>query len=180
VSEDPNAALDRDIERLALQERRLRFSRFDENTAFALGCGLRALCIERGIALAIEVRWMRRTVFRHTMAGTSAANDDWVRRKRNTVELFGQSSYAVGRMLAREGESLDTKMGLATRDFATFGGGFPVLLEGAGCVGAVTVSGLPQREDHALVVQVLVVQVLVVQVLADLCGVPLAKVVLED
>lgn len=113
---------------------------------------------------------MRRTVFRHTMAGTSAVNDDWVRRKRNTVEMFGQSSYAVGRMLEREGESLETKMGLGTRDFAAFGGGFPVLLEGPGCVGAVTVSGVPLREDYALVVAVL----------AGPCGVPLAEVALED
>ena len=35
------------------------------------------------------------------------------------------------------------------------GGGFPITLAGTGCIGAVTVSGLPQREDHSLVVEAL-------------------------
>jgi uncharacterized protein (UPF0303 family) len=37
--------------------------------------------------------------------------------------------------------------------FAAHGGAFPVRLEAAGVVGVVTVSGLPQADDHALVVE---------------------------
>jgi uncharacterized protein (UPF0303 family) len=151
-----------------VQEARLRFQRFDEDTAFELGCTLRALCVARGIALTIEVRWMRRTVFHHAMPGTAVLNVDWVKRKRNTVELFGRSSYAVRQMLVREGTSLEEKMGLSPRKFAAFGGSFPLFLEGAACVGVVTVSGAPQREDHELVVEAL----------AGLCGVPLEELAL--
>jgi uncharacterized protein (UPF0303 family) len=147
----PTAALDRDIERLAEQERRLRFARFDAASAWDLGCRLKAAAEARGVALAIEVRIARETVFFHAMPGTGPENADWIRRKRNTVELLQRSSYAVGRSLEREGSTLEAKLGLPTRDYASHGGGFPLRVEGVGCIGVVTVSGVPQREDHALV-----------------------------
>lgn len=161
--------IEQDIERMAEQERRLHFARFDNATAWELGNGLKTLCEARGVALTIEVRLVRETVFYYAMPGTTPDNADWVRRKRNTVELLQRSSYAVGRSLEIEGISLEQKMGAPVRDFATHGGSFPILVDGVGCVGAVTVSGAPQREDHAMVVTVL----------ADMCGVPLAEVTLD-
>jgi uncharacterized protein (UPF0303 family) len=46
-------------------------------------------------------------------------------------------------------------MGLPERDVASHGGSFPIVVDGVGCIGAVTVSGLPQRVDHELVVEAL-------------------------
>lgn len=77
--------------------------------------------------------------------------------------------YAIGRSFELEGTSLEEKMALPIRDFAVHGGGFPIRVSGAGYVGAVTVSGAPQREDHAIVVAVL----------AEMCGVPHADVALD-
>jgi uncharacterized protein (UPF0303 family) len=161
--------LERDILRLAEQEERLRFERFDREAAWELGCRIRALCQSRGVSLAIEVRLARQSIFWCSMPGTSGVNEDWVRRKRNTVELFERSSYAVGRELERDTETLEAKMGLSRREFASFGGGFPILVAGVGCVGSVTVSGAPQRQDHELVIEAL----------AAMCGVPLSDVVLD-
>lgn len=45
-------------------------------------------------------------------------------------------------------------LGVALRE-AAHGGGFPLTLEGLGCIGAITVSGLPQVEDHDLIVDAL-------------------------
>jgi uncharacterized protein (UPF0303 family) len=45
--------------------------------------------------------------------------------------------------------------GLDSADYVLAGGGFPVEVKGAGVIGAICVSGLPEREDHGLVVSVL-------------------------
>ena len=161
--------LDQDIARIAEQARRLRFESFDQETAWDLGTRLRALAVARGAAVTIEVRLARETVFLCSMPGTSPANADWARRKRNTVEMLWQSSYGVGRSLELEGSSLEAKMGLPLRDYASHGGSVPILATNGTCIGVVTVSGLPQREDHSMVVQAL----------AAACGVPLPEVALQ-
>ena len=119
--------------------------------------------------MTIEVRLGGQTVFLHAMRGTSPSNADWARRKRNVVEWLHRPSYAIGLETARDGRSELALMGLREWDVADHGGSFPIVVEGVGCVGAVTVSGLPQRADHDLVVEAL----------ADLCGVDLAEVRLD-
>ena len=158
-----------DLTRLALQEQRLQFDTFDYATAWTLGSRIKASCEAAGVSLAIEIRIAKETVFYCAMPGTGPGNADWARRKRNSVELLQTSSYALGLKLEQEGSSLEAKQGLPLRDFATHGGAFPIRVRGVGCVGVVTVSGIPQREDHGMVVQAL----------AELCGVPLAEVVLD-
>ncbi|CAF1461189.1 unnamed protein product [Rotaria sordida] len=65
-----------------------------------------------------------RTVFKFAMDGTSPDNWHWIQRKEATVY----------------------------REYAAHGGAFPVIIDGLGVVGVVAVSGLPQAEDHQLVV----------------------------
>ena len=144
-----------DIQPLTDQEDRLSFARFDAATAWELGSRLRAAALARSVAVTIEVRLLRETVFFCAMPGTTPENADWARRKRNTVELLQQSSYRVGLTLQRDGQSLEAKIGLPLRDYASHGGSVPIHVEGVGCVGVATVSGLPQREDHELVLEAL-------------------------
>jgi uncharacterized protein (UPF0303 family) len=66
-----------------------------------------------------------------------------------------RSSYGVGVKLALSGKSLADSMGPAAADFAAHGGCFPIVVLGVGFVGTVTVSGLPQKDDHDLVVEAL-------------------------
>jgi uncharacterized protein (UPF0303 family) len=155
-----------DLDRISEQQRRLRLSAFDEDTAWRLGSDLRQRAIDRGAAVTIEVRLGGETVFLHAMPGTSPANADWARRKRNVVELLHRPSYAIGLEAERDGQSVLELMGLPERDVASHGGSFPIVVEGVGCIGAATVSGLPQRVDHELVVEAL----------AALCGVDLDDV----
>lgn len=159
-----------DLERIEEQQRRLRPSAFDEDIAWRLGNDIRHRAIDRGVAVTIEVRLAGETVFLHAMRGTAPANADWARRKRNVVELLRRPSYAVGLESERDGRSLLELMGLSERDMACHGGSFPIAVDGIGFVGVVTVSGLPQRADHDLVVEAL----------ADLCEVDLTDVCLEQ
>lgn len=158
-----------DLDRLALQEQRLQFTAFDHDTAWALGDGIRALAAQRRTPVTVEVRVGGHLAFFHAMAGTPPANADWARRKRNTVELMHRSSYRVGREMARDNSSLEAMMGLPTRDYCAHGGAVPLRVAGTGVVGVVTVSGLPERDDHTLAIEVI----------ARLCGVPLDGLALD-
>ena len=89
------------------------------------------------------------------MDGTTPDNPEWVRRKSNVVARFHRSSYAVGIREKMKGVTLAESQGLPIADYATHGGSFPLTVAGAGVVGCVTVSGLPMREDHELVVEAL-------------------------
>lgn len=155
--------IEKDLKTIARQEDCFQLKHFNADTAWALGVRLKEMAEARGVAITIEVRLAKETVFFFAMPGTSPSNADWARRKRNTVELLHHSSYRVGLDHALNGGTLESKMGLPMRDYADHGGSFPIAVQGSGCIGAVTVSGLPQREDHALAVEAL----------AALCGVSL-------
>lgn len=152
-----------DVAIIAKQEELLQFNAFDNTTAWLLGESIKKHCEAHDLAVTIEIRICRETVFFYAMAGTSPNNADWARRKRNTTELQQRSSYAVGLAL-QDGETLENQSGLPRRDYAHHGGSVPIRVKGVGFVGAATISGLPQRDDHNIVVQAM----------ADLIGLSLA------
>lgn len=146
------------VERLAViaeQERRLVFPRFDLETAWRLGTALREAALARAAPVAIDISLRERPLFHVALPGAGPANADWVRRKRNVVLKLGNSTLAIALKLAASGETLEARYGLSSADHAAHGGGFPLTLEGLGCIGAITVSGLAQAEDHDLIVEAL-------------------------
>jgi uncharacterized protein (UPF0303 family) len=148
-------SIDRDLEKIVLQEQRLRFKHFDSAAAWAVGSALKGAAEKRNAAVAIDIQLHGHALFSYAMPGTTPDNLDWIRRKRNVVRHFHRSSYAIGLTHQRAQTTLQAKNGLDPKDYAPHGGSFPIFLEGTGCVGTITVSGLPQREDHMLIVSVL-------------------------
>ena len=148
-------AANEDLERIALQERELKLPLLDEEVAWKLGVTLRSLAVERGLGVVIDVRRFGQPLFYTALDGTSPDHVDWIRRKSNTVARFHRSTYAVGLREAARGATLTESQGLPLADYCTHGGGFPLAVAGAGVVGSATVSGLPQRADHELVVEAL-------------------------
>jgi len=147
--------LKEDLERIALQERELVLPRLDAQIAWDLGSRLRIMAAERGLAVVIDVRRFGQPLFYAAMDGTTPDNPEWVRRKSNVVARFHHSSYAAGLREKQKNQTLHESQGLAVADYATHGGSFPLAVSGAGVVGSVTVSGLPMRADHELVIEAL-------------------------
>ena len=143
-----------DIEHVALQERELRLPRFDARVAWQLGTSIKSMAEERGLSLVVDVRRFGQPLFYAALEGTTPDNPEWGRRKSNIVARYHRSSYGMGLQLKAKNQTLE-EHGHPIADFAAHGGSFPLHVEGAGIVGCVTVSGLPQRADHELVVEAL-------------------------
>ncbi|WP_267383089.1 MULTISPECIES: heme-degrading domain-containing protein [unclassified Sphingomonas] len=143
------------LEAIARQEETLVLDRFDEDIAWRLGSLLREWANTDALPIVIDIGLFHRQLFFSALPRSTPDNIEWARRKRNVVERYHRSSYRVGRELAAKNDTLANRYGLPLTDFAEHGGGFPLTLAGAGVIGAAVVSGLPQRDDHQLVVRAL-------------------------
>jgi uncharacterized protein (UPF0303 family) len=151
-------SLQDDIDAIVKQESTLTLPGFGPEVAWQLGTLLRNLAVERHLPLVVDVRRFgspHQPLFYCALDGTTPDNARWVQRKVNVVARFHKSSYHVGRLLEQQGISFGQRYNLPEEDYASHGGGFPLNVAGTGIVGCVTVSGLPQREDHNLVVEAL-------------------------
>jgi uncharacterized protein (UPF0303 family) len=151
-------SVDEDIAGIQAQEAALVLGEFSPEVAWRLGTMLREMAATRKVPLVVDVRRFgspHQRLFYCALAGTTPDNARWVERKVNVVARFHKSSYHVGRLLEKSGLSFGARYSLPEEDYAAHGGGFPLQVAGAGIVGCVTVSGLPQRDDHNLVVEAL-------------------------
>jgi uncharacterized protein (UPF0303 family) len=149
------SARENDLAAIAVQERELCFERFDEEVAWSVGSRLHTMAVARGASVVIDVRRFGQPLFYCALAGSIPDNAEWVRRKSNLVARFHRSSYILG---IEMGAAIFEKYALPISDFAAHGGSFPICVQGAGVIGSITVSGLPQRADHELVVEALCVE----------------------
>ena len=140
------------MDQLVAQESRLVFDAFNEDTAWTLGVALREAALAADLPVAISIRRNGQRLFHAALPGASSDNDGWLERKCAVVDRYGRSSLRVGEQFRVNGGSFEADSRLDPSSYAAHGGAFPVLVRGTGCVGTVAVSGLPQLEDHQLVV----------------------------
>ena len=146
-----------DLITIARQEAELLFPRFDYDTAWRLGLSLRELALSRKQSIVIDIRRFgqpHQPLF-YTALGGTPDNSRWVQRKSNVVARFHRCSYAIGLTLEQTNRTFSERYGLPDADYAAHGGCFPIHVAGTGIIGSVTISGLPQRDDHNLVVEAL-------------------------
>jgi len=136
------------------QERDVQFDSFGLEDAWQVGSMLRELAAVRQLPVAISIVMGDQRVFHAALPGSAADNDDWLARKFRVVRRFGHASYTVGTEYRARGKRFDDDVHFDVREYAAHGGAFPLRVRGS-MVGIVGVSGLPQEDDHALVVEVL-------------------------
>ncbi|MEQ0559180.1 heme-degrading domain-containing protein [Amycolatopsis sp. NEAU-NG30] len=141
------------LAQLRAQEERLQFTKFDNETALALGQQLLAAARDRGLPVTISVRRNGQRLFHAALPGTSADNDAWIERKSRVTDRYGHSSFMVGTHFRAKGRTFEEHSRLDPAEYAAHGGVFPVLVRDVGPVGTVGVSGLPEADDHAFVVE---------------------------
>jgi uncharacterized protein (UPF0303 family) len=142
-----------DVALIIEQEKTLVFPEFDEAVAFKIGSAIRAMALAAGQGIVCDVRTWEKPLFYMALPGTTGDNPNWVRRKANVVRLLAKSSYRVVLEKTWEGDIFPPRRGLDNLDVVLAGGGFPVRVKGAGLIGAITVSGLHERDDHRLAVE---------------------------
>ena len=141
------------LKTLLQQEQELQFTSFNETTAWQLGTQMVERAMHDNLPITIDITRGQQQLFHYSMPGTAADNDEWVKRKVRLVNRFGHSSFYMGQMLKHKGKTIEQSYLIPESEYAAHGGCFPIIVKETGMVGTITVSGLPQEEDHKLVVE---------------------------
>ncbi len=152
MSDDPTGLT---LDQLSAEEEELRFHRFDHDDAWRLGSLLVETARSRELPVAIDIARGTQQLFHAALPGSTPDNDAWIQRKIRSVLRFGRSSMYLSLQRSLDGRSLAEVSFVDPGDFAAAGGCFPIHVNGCGIVGTVTVSGLPQVDDHRFVVEMI-------------------------
>ncbi len=140
------------LTRLESEHESLIFPGFDCNAAFRLGMYLVRKARRENKAVAIDITVGRHQVFHCALEGTDWGNDRWIKRKSRVASKFKKSSYYIGTLLKLQNQTIEEAYGLSADRYAPFGGSYPIITGKDGFIGTITVSGLPDHEDHEMVV----------------------------
>ena len=126
----------------------LQFDRFGFDEAWAIGNDLVQTGLREKLGIAIDVTVNGQTLFHAGLAGSSPDNDHWIERKVHVVQRFHKSSLSIATQLRQKGKTMEEEYAIPSAEFAASGGAVPIRVRGVGVIGAVTVSGLRDYEDH--------------------------------
>jgi uncharacterized protein (UPF0303 family) len=140
---------------LAAEEEELQFTSFTNDDAWELGTALAAVARRQAAPVAIDISRNHHQLFHVALPGATPDNDAWIERKTRVVNRFGHSTLYVRQASVEQGTTFEEEFGLDPLRYAAHGGAFPVIVRSVGAIGVVVVSGLPQLEDHRLVVAAL-------------------------
>jgi uncharacterized protein (UPF0303 family) len=137
---------------LAAELAELELPTFSAAEAVALGLLATDRAITEQLAIIIEVHHLGRLAYRAALPGSIPDSDDWIVRKRRTVERYQRSTLATKVKYEERGTTFNDATGLSELEYAAHGGGMPILVTGVGVVGGFYASGLPEVEDHRFLV----------------------------
>lgn len=153
--DQPAGALEALIAQVEGEVAELQFTRFTNDDAVALGQLLVQLGVGRNLPIAIGISKPNHILFRAALDGATPDNDYWLDAKSRTAARYLVPSLLVGLRARRNGGRIEDNPMVDAGTHAAHGGSFPLYIRGVGPVATVTVSGLPQLQDHKLVVEAL-------------------------
>lgn len=143
------------LEKLDEEHRELQFESFSNKTALNIGLRLLEIAEEKELSVTIDIQRQKQKLFHYACEGTSSDNDLWATRKSNVVTHFDKSSLYMRHFLEKNNSNLEEMFFLDQNKYSAFGGSFPIIIKDTGVIGTITVSGLPDEEDHKLVTSVI-------------------------
>lgn len=151
----PPGSLEALIARIEAEVSELQFPRFTKDDALNLGLLLVELGKSRKLPIAIDITKGEQVLFHVALAGATPDNGHWIRAKQRTAARYDVPSLLVGLRGRLGGGRIEDQGWYDESTYAAHGGCFPVYVTGVGAVATVAVSGLPQMQDHNLVVEAL-------------------------
>jgi uncharacterized protein (UPF0303 family) len=143
------------VAELAAEEEDLQFTSFTNDDAWELGSAMAEFARRQEAPVAIDISRNHHQLFHVALPGATPDNDTWIERKQRVVHRFGHSTLHMRQVFQERGTTFEEALGLDPLVYAAHGGAFPVIVRAVGPIGVVVVSGLPQLEDHRLVVAAL-------------------------
>jgi len=143
------------LKELEKQEHELQFIEFTSVTALDIGMRIIEKAKKYNLTITTDITRNGHQLFHYAFDGTSPDNDQWIIRKNRVVNRFNKSSYHVGIELQESGKTIEESWLLSAFEYAAHGGAFPIIIKNVGVVGTITVSGLAEKDDHALVISVI-------------------------
>ena len=166
VTQDPSGEYDPDssepqpqgslaalIGRVLAEIEALQFASFSKDDALDLGLLLVELGRQRSLPIAVDITKGEQVLFHAALDGATPDNERWINAKKRTAMRYEVPSLLVGLRARAAGGRIEDNAWWDQSEFAAHGGAFPVRVRDVGIVGVVTVSGLPQADDHALVTE---------------------------
>lgn len=135
------------------KEKMIVFTYFNSSLAYQIGHYLAEKSMNESIKLCINIYAYNKCLFHFSSDLTTPDNDNWLRRKRNAVLHFSDSSKNLYEKLNGDQTLIKSKYGLDLSDYSIIKGGYPIIIENSGCVGAICVSGQSPDQDHDLVLE---------------------------
>lgn len=107
------------------------------------------------LKIAYEIHDGSKQLLYYSHPNLSKDKQNWIRRKRNVVLTFSQSSLDIAVKNNHDMERFIYKYGYSHQDFALVGGGVPIVDDNQSLIGVLTVTGLKPQEDHDLALDIL-------------------------
>jgi uncharacterized protein (UPF0303 family) len=135
--------------------KRIELKQFTNRMALEMGLAIIELAKNRQQIIGVEIARLNQPVFLYIDDSLPVDKHHWIKRKANTAKHFEESSLSVRFELEKKNRTLEQFYGLNEKEYVAKGGAIPLFVDGAGLIGIITVTGLPDTDDHQLIIDAL-------------------------